>query len=148
MSQMNHVLLKRFTSQKLVRNTLMFQTVFGILLLIGTTLDWFNLYTYVVMVLIFLAGQGLSGPNSTALSLAPFTRLSGSAASLLGSYRMAVGGLATALVSWFHNGTAVPMTTVMIGCPTAGLIILAIGKSAVRYHARRKQVEDEPSVLL
>lgn len=149
MSQLNQILLRTFRNEQLVRITLVFQTAFGSLLLMGTILDWFNIYTFVAMIFVFLCGQGLTGPNSTALSLAPFQRLTGSAAALLGSYRMAVGGLVTALVSWFHAESSVPMIAVMVACPAAGLLILTIGKSAVKFRARRKeQVESKHATLL
>jgi len=97
---------------------------------------------------VFVTGQGLVGPNGTALSLAPFSRLTGSAASLLGSYRMAVGGLVSALVSVFHDGSALPMVVMMAVCPAAALIILTIGKGAVRYHARKKATQGEDNAVL
>src|SRR5687767_14365503 len=95
-SQLNHILLNRFTSQQLVKYTLRFQLVLGIILVAGVWFDWFSMIGLIAMTFLFLAGQGLTGPNSTALSLAPFTKNTGSAAALLGSFRMAMGGLASA----------------------------------------------------
>ncbi|HNG90122.1 MAG TPA: hypothetical protein PK858_07955, partial [Saprospiraceae bacterium] len=59
-----------------------------------------------------------------ALTLAPFHRHIGSAASLNGFIRMSVGGLVTALVSVFHNGTEVPMVGVMAFCVISGLLLI------------------------
>lgn len=147
-SQLNHFLLKRFSNSQLVRYPMIYQTVFGILMVAGTMFDWYNLYTLLAVMFVFVTGQGLIGPNCTALSLAPFTRLTGSAASLLGSYRMAIGGVVSALVSLFHNGTAMPMVVMMAVCPIAGLTILTIGKGAVRYHARKKATQGEDNAVL
>jgi DHA1 family bicyclomycin/chloramphenicol resistance-like MFS transporter len=147
-SQLNHVLLKRFSNSELVRYPMIYQTVFGIVLVAGTALGWFNMYSQLAVMFLFVTAQGLIGPNCTALSLAPFTKNTGSAASLLGSYRMTIGGLISALVGVFHNGTALPMVVMMAVCPVGGLIILTIGKGAVRYHARKKATQGEDNSVL
>lgn len=147
-TQLNHFLLKKFSSQYIIKMTLRYQTVIGILLVLGTWLDWYNLYTLVFMMFVFLTGQGLTGPNATALSLAPFARHTGSAAALTGCFRMASGGIVSALVSFFHNNTAMPMVSVMVGCVLIGIIYLSLGKKAVAHRANKKVVEEETSVLI
>jgi DHA1 family bicyclomycin/chloramphenicol resistance-like MFS transporter len=148
MSQLNHILLNRFTSQQLVKHTLRFQTFVGIVFVAGVWLNWFNMIGFFAMTFVFLAGQGLTGPNSTALSLAPFTRNTGSAASLLGSFRMAVAGLASAAVSAFHDETALPMVVGMVACPIIAISVLTVGKGVVRYRANKKRMEEDSSVLM
>jgi DHA1 family bicyclomycin/chloramphenicol resistance-like MFS transporter len=147
-TQLNHFLLKKFDSETIIKITLRYQTVIGLLLILGTWMDWFNLYTLVLMMFIFLTGQGLTGPNATALSLAPFVRHTGSAAALTGCFRMAAGGIVSAMVSIFHNGTAMPMVSVMVACVIVGIIYLAMGKKVVAYRASQKVVEEEKSVLI
>jgi DHA1 family bicyclomycin/chloramphenicol resistance-like MFS transporter len=147
-SQLNHILLNRFTSQQLVKYTLRFQLVIGIILVAGVWFDWFSMIGLIAMTFVFLAGQGLTGPNSTALSLAPFTKNTGSAASLLGSFRMAMGGLASAAVSALHNDTALPMIVGMVACPVIAIIILTLSKGVVRYRAYRKRMEEDSSILM
>lgn len=147
-SQLNHFLLTKFSNAQLVRYPLIYQTVIGILMVVGAVNNWYNLYALLAIMFVFVTGQGLVGPNGTALSLAPFTRHTGSAASLLGSYRMAIGGIVSALVSVFHNGTSIPMLVMMAACPATALIILTIGKVTIRYHARRKAVQGEDHAVL
>lgn len=131
-TQLNHLFLRRFKSEQVIKATLLYQAVMGIFLGIGVWLVWFNTYELVVVIALFLAGHGLTNPNATALSLAPFSKHTGSAASLAGSFRMGIGGLVSALVSIFHNGTAMPMVGVMVGCILIGLVILAIGRPFVK----------------
>jgi DHA1 family bicyclomycin/chloramphenicol resistance-like MFS transporter len=147
-TQLNHVLLKKFNSETIIKFTLRYQTVVGLLLIMGTWLDWYNLYTLVFMMFIFFTGQGLTGPNATALSLAPFVRHTGSAAALTGCFRMAAGGIVSALVSIFHNNTAMPMVCVMVACVFVGIIYLSLGKKVVAYRASKKNVEEETSILI
>jgi DHA1 family bicyclomycin/chloramphenicol resistance-like MFS transporter len=127
-TQLNHLLLRRYRSGQIVKATLILQTILGLFLLAGTWFVWFDQYALIALIALFLAGHGLTNPNATALSLAPFSKHTGSAASLAGSFRMGMGALASALVSLFHNGTAMPMIGVMVGCIIAGLLILMGGK--------------------
>jgi DHA1 family bicyclomycin/chloramphenicol resistance-like MFS transporter len=80
-----------------------------------------------------------------ALSLAPFSKHTGSAASLLGSFRMTMGGVVSALVSVLHNNTALPMVGVMAGCSACGLTLLLAGKAVVKYRAGK---EGEDAVVI
>jgi DHA1 family bicyclomycin/chloramphenicol resistance-like MFS transporter len=141
-SQLNHVLLKKFRSEQIIKTTLILQALIGIVLTLGTVYGWFDKITLVAMIAVFLSGHGLTNPNAVALSLAPFSKHTGSAASLLGSFRMAMGGVASALVSALHNNTALPMIGVMVGCILVGLLLLLIGTASVNYRARKGQGDD------
>jgi MFS transporter, DHA1 family, multidrug resistance protein len=147
-AQLNHILLKYFKSEQLVKYAFRYQTFLGIFLIVGTWLGWYDKIGLLVMIFVFFTGQGITGPNSTALALAPFTKHTGSAASLLGSFRMAIAGLVSAMVSLWHDGTALPMVVTIVLCVITGLTILTFGKVVIRYQARRKEVEEEPSVLM
>ena len=131
-TQLNHILLKRFTSENIIYVTLLYQTVLGVLLVTGTMYGWYGKYSLILMIFLFLTGQGLTNPNATALSLAPFTRHAGSAAALMGSFRMGMGGLVSAAVSVLHNNTAIPMVIVMSLCAIGGLSVLLLSKRATR----------------
>ncbi|AKD03651.1 multidrug effflux MFS transporter [Pontibacter korlensis] len=147
-TQLNHIILNKFKSESVIDFTLIYQTVVGVLLVVGTYYGWFGKYALIALLFIFLTGQGLLNPNATALSLAPFTKNTGSAAALLGSFRMAMGGLMSAAVSVLHTGTTLPMVSVMAACSVVGLIILLLGKRTIRYRANRRSVEDDTSVLV
>jgi MFS transporter, DHA1 family, multidrug resistance protein len=147
-TQLNHVFLRRSTSQKVIKVNLIIQSCIGFVLLIGTYLGWYDKITLIILIGLFLAGHGLTNPNATALSLAPFSKHTGSAASLGGSFRMAMGGVGSALVSAFYNGTAIPMVAVMTGCVAIGALILLIGRITIKYRARMQDIEEEPSSVL
>ncbi len=146
-SQLNHLLLKRFSSARIIRTGLLYQTTIGIFMCTGTLLGWFDKYQLVAVIALFLTGHGVTNPNTNALSLAPFRKHTGSAAALMGSFRMGMGALASALVSLFHNGTAIPMVGVMLFCSLAGLAILLIGSSSLKSTESGGYVE-EPSILI
>ncbi|GAB3882185.1 Bcr/CflA family multidrug efflux MFS transporter [Spirosoma agri] len=134
-TQLNRILLKRFASEQIIYTTLVYQTVVGLLLVFGTWAGWFGLHGLIGMLFLYLCGQGLTGPNATALSLAPFSRHAGSAAALMGSFRMGCGALVSGAVSVLHNHTAMPMVSVMTVCSISGLLILVAGQRVI-YHKR------------
>jgi len=123
-TQLNHILLKKYKSQQIIHFSMHYQVFTGILLIIGIYAQLLNVYTLVGLMFLFLTAHGLNSPNTAALSLAPFSRNAGSAAALLGSMRMAMGGVVSAIISFFHDGTALPMVMGMAACAMAGFIIL------------------------
>ena len=147
-TQLNHFLLKKYKSQEIIRVTLVYQSIVGIVLIAGVYNDWFSLYGLIAMMFIFLTGQGLTSPNTSALSLAPFRKHTGSASALMGSWRMGAGAIISGIVSFLHNNTAMPMVGMMAFCSIGGLIILYFGNATVLQRASRGEVEDSVSVLL
>jgi DHA1 family bicyclomycin/chloramphenicol resistance-like MFS transporter len=128
-TQLNHLLLRHFTSAQIIRTVLIGQAVVGLALVGGTAFEMLGKYEMAALIALFFTGQGLTNPNFNALSLAPFTRNTGSAASLAGSFRMAAGGVITGLVSLLYNRTPMPMIGVMVGCVGVGLVVLLVGTS-------------------
>ncbi|MEO6284067.1 MAG: multidrug effflux MFS transporter [Dyadobacter sp.] len=147
-TQLNHILLKKYTSEQIIRVTLVYQSIVGFILIVGVYNNWFGLFSLIGMMFVFLTGQGLTGPNASALSLAPFKKHTGSASALMGSWRMGAGAIISAIVSLLHNNTAMPMVGMMAFCSIGGLVILHAGNAVVRHHANRGEVEEEISVLL
>ncbi|QJW90917.1 multidrug effflux MFS transporter [Spirosoma taeanense] len=143
-TQLNRILLKRFTSEQIIQTVLIYQSLVGVLLVGGTWAGWYGQYGLIGMLFLFLAGQGLTGPNASALSLAPFVRHAGSAAALMGSFRMGFGALVSATVSLLHNNTAVPMVGVMTFCAVSALLILLIGQRAIQYRSTRETDLETP----
>jgi MFS transporter, DHA1 family, multidrug resistance protein len=147
-TQLNHIFLRKYTSQQIIKINLIVQSSVGALLIIGTWFGWYDKISLIILIGLFLAGHGLTNPNATALALAPFSKHTGSAASLGGSFRMAMGGFGSALVSAFYNGTAMPMIAVMTGCVLVGALFLLVGRITIKYRARMRDIEEEPSSVL
>lgn len=131
-SQFNNLALRKYRSEQIVSVVLTVQTIIGIILCVGSLLDWLSLYSTIFFIFFFLCCQGFSFPNSSALSLVPFSKEAGSASALLGAIQMGIGSLAAALVGILSNGTSLPMTGVMAGCALLGLIIFRIGRVSLK----------------
>ena len=142
-SQLNNVMLRKYDSSQIIKTVLFVQTTIGLVLFLGSYLDWLNIYTTIGLIFLFLSCQGFSFPNSSALSLAPFTREAGSASALMGALQMGFGALASAFVGLINNGTTLPMTGVMAGCALLGLIILSLGRKRLDYKSRIEDVEEQ-----
>jgi len=147
-SQLNSVLLKTYKSEDIIRVALLCQSITGVLLFFGVWLDWFELFSTIFFVFIFLCCQGFVFPNSSALSLAPFSRHAGSASALLGGFQMAIGACITALVSFLNNHTALPMSGMMAACAITSFVLLNLGRRYIHYRASSKAVEEQSAEMI
>ncbi len=140
-TQINAQILRITSSEKIIPRAIFFQTGAGILLFIGFANNWWGMTSSIILCSIFLACQGFTFPNASALALAPFEQNAGSASALLGCIQMATGAFSSAMVSVFHDKTATPLGLVMGFCALTALSILLTGKGIVRYRARKAEVE-------
>jgi MFS transporter, DHA1 family, multidrug resistance protein len=132
-SQVNTVLLKRFTSEQIVKVTLFCQCLTGLMLVLGTAWHFLGLYSTIFLILIFLSTQGFAFPNSSALCLAPFAKNAGTASALMGALQLGIGAVTTGLVSLLNtNNSAMPMVAVMCACALCSFTVLMIGTKIIR----------------
>jgi DHA1 family bicyclomycin/chloramphenicol resistance-like MFS transporter len=142
-SQLNNLLLKKYSSAQVIKVTLAVQAIVGLSLAVGTALGLLELYSTIFLIFLFLSCQGFSFPNSSALSMAPFSKEAGSASALMGALQMGFGALASGLVGVFFNNTPLPMAGVMGGCALSGLIILTLGQKKIAYKERRNDISEQ-----
>jgi len=147
-SQLNSVLLKTYKSEQIIRVALLCQSLTGMLLFLGVWLNWLELFSTIFFVFIFLCCQGFVFPNSSALSLAPFSRNAGSASALMGGIQMAIGACTSALVSFLNNHTALPMSGVMACCAMTSYTVLSLGRRYILYRASLKAVEEQSAEMI
>lgn len=131
-NQVNSLLLRRYRSDQLIIVALLCQAAIGIIFVIGTASGWFGLISTIVLLFLFLCCLGLTIPNSSALSIAPFSRNAGSAAALMGALQMGIGALASVGVSLFNSKTALPMVAIMAICASLSLLTLLIGRRNIK----------------
>ena len=123
-SQLNRFVLRRFTSQQAITVIVSLQASVGVLLVVSATLGHFQMIATLILISGYLFLQGFLYPNTTALALMPFEKNAGAASAMMGFLQMVCSSFASALVSYLHNGTALPMTGVMAGCAGLGLLSL------------------------
>lgn len=147
-SQLNSVLLKIYTSEAIIKVASFCQTITGLLLFTGTLLGWLELFSTIFFIFIYLCCQGFIFPNSSALSMAPFSKNAGSASALMGGIQMSIGAFTSATVSFLSNHTALPMTGVMASCSLTSFTILTIGSRIIRYRASIEDVEEQSAEMI
>jgi DHA1 family bicyclomycin/chloramphenicol resistance-like MFS transporter len=147
-SQLNSVLLRNYESRQIIKIALLCQSITGLLLFIGTVTGWLELFSTIFFIFIFLCCQGFIFPNSSALSLAPFSSNAGSASALLGGIQMSIGAFTSAIVSILHNHTALPMTGVMACCALLSFLIVMIGNRIIRYRTSLEEVDEQSADMI
>ncbi|MFY0483017.1 multidrug effflux MFS transporter [Flavobacterium sp. PLA-1-15] len=131
-SQLNSMLLKKYTSEQLIRVALIAQSIISVIFLVGVMNDVFNLYGIIAMFFLFLSCLGLSNPNTAGLALAPFERNAGSASAMMGASQMVLGSLASIAVGIFVKDSMIPITVILLASSSLALLVLTIGKSTIK----------------
>lgn len=147
-SQLNSVLLKTYKSEQIIRVALFCQSITGLLLFTGVLFNFVELFSTIFFVFIFLCCQGFVFPNSSALSLAPFSKNAGSASALLGGFQMAIGACISAMVSFLNNHTALPMSGMMAACAITSFMVLNLGRRYILYRASIKEVAEQSAEMI
>ncbi|PWS29082.1 Bcr/CflA family drug resistance efflux transporter [Pedobacter yonginense] len=131
-SQVNSLILRWFSSKKIVTWALIAQCIFSLIFLIFALNNLLNLYSTIGFIALFLCCLGFINPNAAALSLAPFSKNAGSASALMGALQMGLGALASVMVSLFSEHSVVPMPLVMAMAAFIALFCLLIGRRFIR----------------
>lgn len=130
-SQVNTVMLRKYTSEQIIKVALLFQAAAGIALFLGSIFHFVGLFSSIFLIFIFLSCQGFTFPNSSALSMAPFTANAGRASALMGAIQLGIGAFTSALVSLLNNNTALPMSGVMAACAVTSFFVLMAGSRVI-----------------
>lgn len=128
-SQLNRILLPRFHSQNIAFFAVGMQLLVCAYLLY-TTLYCFTILHFLSGMWFFMFFLSLIAPNTMAITIRPFTENIGSANALMGVTQMAFSAITTAILSYFQDGTAVPMVTTMI--------LLCGASFCLQYFLRKK----------
>ncbi|AEI46964.1 multidrug effflux MFS transporter [Runella slithyformis] len=126
-SQLNRWLLKYYSSQTVALYGLLVQAVMGVALVACVILNQLSIPILVALVGFYSLCLGMIGANAIALAIRPFTKNTGSATALMGSFQMGAGAVASAVCSYFYDGTAKPMVIVMTGVAFIGLLAIWAG---------------------
>jgi len=144
-SQLNSMLLKRFSSEQMIFGALISQSVISIIFLILALNDLLGLYQTIGMLFLFLACLGISNPNTAGLTLAPFAKNTGSASALMGAIQLGLGALASFAIGVFVKDSVAPMVAIMATTTITAFIILNIGK---RFIKNKVELSDSDDVMI
>jgi DHA1 family bicyclomycin/chloramphenicol resistance-like MFS transporter len=145
-SQVNVLLLRRWSSETLFRRFLIAQVAFGAVFLIGTWAGWLELSGTLAVLFGFLCCVGITNPNASALAIGPFTRNAGSASALLGFFQLGTGAVISTAIGAVPTDDRVPLVAIFGATAAIGLAILLLGRkradaSAVTEHPTTAEVD-------
>jgi DHA1 family bicyclomycin/chloramphenicol resistance-like MFS transporter len=130
-SQVNTLLLKKYSSEQIVPVALLVQSITGVFFVICSLNGWLGLYGTIATLFVFLCGLGFTNSNAIALALAPFERNAGTASSLMGALQMGIGALSSTLVSLYKSDSTLPVAVIMATAAILALLILMTGRRRI-----------------
>ncbi|WP_166924121.1 multidrug effflux MFS transporter [Flavobacterium poyangense] len=131
-SQLNSILLKKFSSEQMIFGALITQSVISIIFLILSLQNLLGLYETIGILFIYLACLGISNPNTAGLTMAPFAKNAGSASALMGAIQLGLGALASFAIGVFVKDSITPMVAIMTTTTITAFIVLNIGKRFIK----------------
>jgi DHA1 family bicyclomycin/chloramphenicol resistance-like MFS transporter len=144
-SQLNSVLLKKFTSEQMIFAALILQSLISIVFLILSITNQLGLYSTIAMLFLFLGCLGISNPNTAGLTMAPFAKNAGSASALMGAIQLGLGALASFAVGIFVKNSVAPMVLIMTVTTIIAFIVLNIGK---RFIKNKVEIAENDDVVI
>ncbi|RED27084.1 DHA1 family bicyclomycin/chloramphenicol resistance-like MFS transporter [Flavobacterium cutihirudinis] len=131
-SQLNSVLLKKFSSEQMIFGALILQSIVSIVFLVLSLNNLLGLYETIAMLFVFLGCLGVSNPNTAGLTMAPFAKNAGSASALMGAIQLGLGSIASFAVGIFVKDSVAPMVLIMTITTFVAFIVLNIGKRFIK----------------
>lgn len=125
-SQLNVVLLRRFTPGTILRTALTVAAAAGAVLLFDALTGAGGLFGILVPIWVVMAMVALCGPNATALALADHGQRAGAAAALLGAAQFTVGAVIAPLTGLGEPGSAVPMAATIAGALLLAAVLVRL----------------------
>jgi DHA1 family bicyclomycin/chloramphenicol resistance-like MFS transporter len=131
-SQLNRVVLRKYSSLQILKVTLPTQLLLGVLLSILAKFELLSMELNIALLFLIMGCQGFNFPNVATLALRPFHRGAGTASAMLGSIQMAWGAVCATLVGLLFDGTPFTMAIIIVGCATiANTILFGIGRKYI-----------------
>jgi DHA1 family bicyclomycin/chloramphenicol resistance-like MFS transporter len=130
-SQTNNLLLRKYSSETVVRTALCCYALIGTLFFVTAIAGSLTLSLTILFLFLLLVCIGIAGPNASSLSLSPFSERAGTAAALMGALQMGVGAFISFLISLAEKPSTVPMATAIGGAAVLALAVLFGGRRAI-----------------
>ncbi|MEK7673205.1 MAG: multidrug effflux MFS transporter [Patescibacteria group bacterium] len=131
-SQLNIILNRKFSPQKIFKTCLTVEVITAILFLIGALNSWYGLAPTIGFLFVLLSCSGIAFPNAAAIALAPFSKNAGSASALLGFIQIGLGALLSSGVGLLESKGSLPTAAVIAIASALGLIILLGNKKTAK----------------
>jgi len=128
-SQLNVLLLKKFTSRQIFRVAISGQAATALIFLLGAANHWYGMTATIAFFFVLLLCLGFNAPNALSLAYEPVEKDLGSASAMLGTLRIGIAGLASASIGLFNTKTNLPIALMISATAVIALAIFLLGKS-------------------
>ena len=137
-AQLNARLVRRFTSDAIIRRVLAIQVTAGILLLAGAWSGFLQLYGIAILLFVYVSSVGCLFPNITAMAMAPQGGRAGSASAMIGVIQFVLAAVSASLIGAANSGASVPMAVAIGICSVlaAGVYRVMVQSSRARAPTR------------
>ncbi|MCB1586928.1 MAG: hypothetical protein KDI52_11635, partial [Xanthomonadales bacterium] len=112
-NRLNHFLLDKLTPRKILRIGLLIQNTAALILLSSAIFQFLNLYLVVALLMLIIGSFGIIAPNNMACYMKNFPMTSGTANAVNGASQFTFGAIIGLGLSFLHNGTPIPMFSVI-----------------------------------
>ena len=131
-SQLNNLLLKKFTSQQILHFILTVYVILALLFMVASQMDLLSLPLIMIFLFFLLACVGIANPNTAALTLAPFEKNAGTASALMGAIQMGFGSAISVFISLFEKPSVTPLAIAFFGSSLLSFFVLKRGSRRIK----------------
>jgi DHA1 family bicyclomycin/chloramphenicol resistance-like MFS transporter len=131
-SQLNILLIKHYSSQRLFKTFLALQMLFVAVFLMLDVLGWVTFYSCAVMFFLVLSSIGILSPNAGTLASAPFQRNIGSAFALMSFMQIGIPALASAAIAWAKTESTRPSVVMLFLTTLIAFVILLAAQKGLK----------------
>lgn len=121
-NRLNHYLLDRWEPKKILKLGLFIQSCSAAVLLITALFNIENINTTVALLMLIIGSFGIIAPNNMACYMGYFSKTSGTANAIIGSFQFALGAIIGLILAYLHNGTPFPMFGMMLLMTLLGVL--------------------------
>ncbi len=125
-SQLNARFAHRYRPQSVLLGGIVVQSVAGVLLVVESVTGVAGFYGVAVPLFVYVTCIGFVMSNATVLAMAPFAAFAGAASALLGTMQFGLAAASSTMVGAIHDGSALPMASVIAGCGVLCLILYRV----------------------
>lgn len=137
-SQINRLLLRRTTPDRVLMRASLASLVFAFLLVGAAWTGWGGQWTVLPLLFLSLSTYGLMGGNTMAGALSVDPKRAGSTSALMGSASFGAGAIASWVSGLLHDGSPRPMASVMFIClvgSALAIFLIALPRGAAKTDA-------------
>lgn len=130
-NRLNAKLLDHYSSRQLLKLGLTVSLVSISLLLLLYATGALSLWSNVLLIMFTLGPLGIIGPNNMVSFLECFSRNSATANAVMGTFQFGLGAIVGLTVSILHNGSLLPLFSLMFLCALTATLVLRISPKTI-----------------